>query len=252
MGALHDGHLSLIRRSVGENQFTAISVFVNPTQFNKKQDFENYPRNLDQDLEMIRGLSCDFVFVPQEGEMYSDKDPRTFDFGDLDKTMEGQFRPGHFNGVAQIVSKLLDIVRPERAYFGEKDFQQLVIIRSLVRLLNLQVEIIGCPIIRDADGLAMSSRNQLLSPAERKAASLVPETMRQVAEMAGKKMISEISELVKRTIHSDPGLTLEYFEIVNERNLEPLRNWSDAQQIRACIAVHCGAVRLIDNMNISY
>lgn len=252
MGVLHEGHLSLIRQCIKENDISAVSIFVNPTQFNDQSDFERYPRNLEKDLEMLRDLSCDMVFSPSAPEMYPENDERKFDFGNLDKIMEGRFRPGHFNGVAQIVSKLLSVIEPDKAYFGEKDFQQLVIIRSLVRSLNIPVEVIGSAIIREPDGLAMSSRNQLLSKQEREAASLIPKTLFSTAEMKNKHSLDEIKELVNQIISSDPMLKLEYFEIVDEEHLYPVRNWTEATVLRACIAVRCGAVRLIDNINISY
>ena len=177
MGALHEGHLSLIDASLRSNDITVISIFVNPTQFNDRKDFEKYPRDLDKDLELIRLKGCDLVFAPSEEEIYPEKDTRVFDFGTLDKYMEGKYRPGHFNGVAQIVSRLFDIIEPDRAYFGEKDFQQLVIIKNLVQQLNLPVEIVPCPIIRESDGLAMSSRNRLLTPEQRKSASKISKVL---------------------------------------------------------------------------
>lgn len=252
MGALHNGHLSLLRKCAGENEINAVTIFVNPSQFNEASDFESYPRNFEKDLEMIAGQSCDMVFAPSVGEMYPEKDLRKFDFGDLDKTMEGLHRPGHFNGVAQIVSKLFTIIEPDRAYFGEKDFQQLTIIRALVRNLNLPVEVIGCPIIREDDGLAMSSRNQLLTQAQREAAALIPRTLNAAVKMKNKPGPDALRELVIQTIDSDPGLEVEYFEIVNAETLSSVSNWTDSKDLRACIAVRCGNVRLIDNMNISF
>jgi len=252
MGALHEGHLSLIQNSIQENDINAVTIFVNPTQFNENSDFESYPRDLGKDLEMIEKLSCDMVFAPAAGEMYPEQDQRIFDFGNLDKTMEGVHRPGHFNGVAQIVSKLFAIIEPDRAYFGEKDFQQLVIIKSLVRKLDLPVEVIGCSIIREADGLAMSSRNQLLSQGERKAASLIPKILSAAVEMKNKPSPDSLKNKVIQTLDSDPELKVDYFEIVCKEDLEPISNWNEANEFRACIAVHCGSVRLIDNMNISY
>jgi len=252
MGALHEGHLSLIRRSSKENAATAVSIFVNPSQFNETEDFNRYPRDLNKDLVMLEELSCDMVFAPAVEEMYPGEDRRSFDFGNLDKIMEGDQRPGHFNGVAQIVSKLLSIIRPERAYFGEKDFQQLAIIRSLVRLLGLPVEIIACPIVREEDGLAMSSRNSLLSTAEREAASIIPRVLKKAVEMEQKPSPGELRDHIIRTIETDPILKVEYFEIVDNEELTPVSSWNQANEFRACIAVQCGKVRLIDNMNISY
>jgi pantoate--beta-alanine ligase len=251
MGALHEGHLSLIRRCIGENDINVVSIFVNPTQFNEKSDFERYPRNLDKDLEMVRELSCNLVFAPSIEEIYPERDERTFDFGHLDKIMEGLFRPGHFNGVAQIVSKLFAIIEPDKAYFGEKDFQQLLIIRSLVKKLNIPVEVIGSPIIREADGLALSSRNQLLSERERDAASLIPRILIEAVEMKNKPSLPEFKNQVIQAINSDPLLEVEYLEIVDEQRLEPVHNWDDQNLLRVLIAVRCGRIRLIDNMNIS-
>jgi pantoate--beta-alanine ligase len=252
MGALHDGHLSLIKKCKKENKITAVSIFVNPTQFNDESDFKNYPRNFEKDFEMITQLNCDIIFAPDPVDMYPDEDRRIFDFGNLDKTMEGVHRPGHFNGVAQIVSKLLSLIKPQRAYFGEKDFQQLAIIRSLVKILKLPVEIVACPTIRESDGLAMSSRNELLSINERKLASIISRTLFQAVEMKNKPPVEELKDLVTRTINSEPGLDVEYFAIIDSESLSPLDRWTGGLECRACIAVRCGQVRLIDNMNISY
>jgi pantoate--beta-alanine ligase len=252
MGALHQGHLSLIRKCVAENKLSAVSVFVNPTQFNEKEDFNTYPRNLHKDLSLLEELSCDIVFAPSVAEIYPEKDHRRFDFGKLDKIMEGKHRPGHFNGVAQVVSKLFAIMEPDRAYFGEKDFQQLAIIRKLVTMLGLSIEIIACPIIREADGLAMSSRNKLLSSSEREAASLIPKTLIGAVEMDNKPSPAELRDHVIRLIETHPLLRVEYFEIVDSEDLTPVADWNHPNKLRACIAVRCGRVRLIDNMNISY
>ncbi len=251
MGALHDGHLSLIRQSVSDNQFTAVSIFVNPTQFNEKHDFDQYPRNLKKDLEFIASLPIDLVFVPGASEIYPEPDTRVFDFGDLDKTMEGLHRPGHFNGVAQVVSKLFDIIHPDRGYFGEKDFQQLAIIRTMVRQLDIPVEIIGCPTIREADGLAMSSRNKLLTPDQRIAATSISKALFQARDLAGKLPVDKLQEKIKNLLSDHPLVKVEYFTIVDRENLQPVRDWSEAGSKIACIAVHIGTVRLIDNINIS-
>jgi pantoate--beta-alanine ligase len=204
MGALHEGHMSLIRRSVNENQFTAVSIFVNPTQFNEKHDFDHYPRNLEADLEMLASFPIDLVFVPASSEIYPEPDTRVFDFGGLDKTMEGWHRPGHFNGVAQVVSKLFEIIHPDRVYFGEKDFQQLAIVRALVRQLDIPVEIIGCPIIREADGLAMSSRNKLLSPEQRIAATRISKALFRARELAGTLPVEKLQEKIIRQLNKHP------------------------------------------------
>jgi len=252
MGSLHDGHISLVSRSIAENNFTAVSIFVNPTQFNEGQDFESYPRNLEDDLEILRQYPVDLVFVPPAKEIYPEPDIRVFDFGGLDRTMEGQHRPGHFNGVAQVVSRLFDIVEPEKAYFGEKDFQQMAIIRKIVEKLRLPVSIIGCPIVREADGLAMSSRNKLLSAEERKSAARIPKGLSIAKSKSGKLPVRQLIDQIIRLLQQDPNLKVEYFEIVDGLNLKPISSWTHNQNIRGCIAVKTGKVRLIDNMDFSF
>jgi len=251
MGALHEGHLSLIRRSINENQFSAVSIFVNPTQFNKQLDFDHYPRNLETDLDIMASFPIDLVFVPGASEIYPEPDARVYDFGGLDKIMEGLYRPGHFNGVAQVVSRLFDIIHPDRAYFGEKDFQQLAIIRALVRQLDLSVEIIGCPIIRESDGLAMSSRNKLLTPGQRTAATGISKALFMAQDLAGTLPVEKLQEKIIRQLNKHPMLKVEYFKIVNGENLQPVMDWSDAGAKIGCVAVQIGEVRLIDNINIS-
>ena len=251
MGALHEGHLSLIRRSVNENKFTAVSIFVNPNQFNEKHDFDHYPKNLETDLEIMASFPIDLVFVPETSEIYPEPDTRVFDFGDLDKTMEGLHRPGHFNGVAQVVSKLFDIIRPDRAYFGEKDFQQLAIIRALVRQLDIPVEIIGCPIIREGDGLAMSSRNKLLTPEQRTAATDVSKALFRARDLAGTLPVYKLQEQIIQLLNKHPLVEVEYFMIVDGENLQQVRDWSETGTKIGCIAAQIGKVRLIDNINIS-
>lgn len=251
MGALHEGHLSLIDTSQRNNDITVISIFVNPTQFNDKKDFAKYPRDLDNDLELIRIKGCDLVFTPTEEEIYPEKDYRIFNFGTLDKYMEGKFRPGHFNGVAQIVSRLFDIIEPDKAYFGEKDFQQLVIIKNLVQQLKLPVEIVSCPIIRESDGLAMSSRNRLLTAEQRKSASKIPAILLEAKKIGRKMEIQELKEFVISHINMDPNLRTEYFELVLESDLIPLKKWPKNTSVRACIAVKTGTIRLIDNIKFS-
>jgi pantoate--beta-alanine ligase len=251
MGALHEGHLSLIDECLRNNDITVVSIFVNPTQFNDKNDFKNYPRDLDKDLELIRLKGCDLVFAPAEKEMYPKKDQRIFDFGTLDKFMEGMFRPGHFNGVAQVVSRLFNIIEPDKAYFGEKDFQQLVIIKKLVRQMNLPVEIISCPIIRESDGLAMSSRNRLLTPEQRKSASEISATLKEAGRIGRRMDIQELKKFVITRINNDPNLKTEYFELVLESDLIPLKKWPESKTVIACIAVKTGNIRLIDNIKFS-
>ncbi len=248
MGALHAGHISLVHQSKNDNSITGVSIFVNPTQFNDKTDLKNYPRTLETDLSLLKNEGVDFVFAPTENEMYPEPDKRVFDFGQLDKVMEGQHRPGHFNGVAQIVSKLFDIVQPTRAYFGQKDFQQLAIIRRMVEMLDLRVEIVPCPIIREKDGLAMSSRNLLLSKEQRQSASLISKTLFEACNKAGQDTIKNLADWVVSTINKDPNLVVEYFELANSFTLEPVSSWDDAKSVVGCIAVKAGSVRLIDNV----
>ncbi len=251
MGALHEGHLSLIDTSLRSNDISVISIFVNPTQFNDRNDYKNYPRVIEKDIELARLKGCDLAFVPAEQEMYPEKDMRVFDFGTLDKYMEGKYRPGHFNGVAQVVSRLFSIIEPDSAYFGVKDFQQLVIIKKLVEQLKMPVEIVSCPIIREPDGLAMSSRNQLLSPAHRKSASRISAVLHMAKNLAGKVKIPELKKFVISEIDSDPNLKTEYFEVVLESDLIPLKNWPQKSPVIACIAVKAGQIRLIDNIKFS-
>ncbi len=248
MGALHQGHASLIERARKENDILVVSIFVNPTQFNEPADLENYPRRMDEDLKMLRDLETDVVFAPSEKEMYPEEDRRTFDLGGLDNVMEGTFRKGHFNGVAQIVSKLFETVRPHRAYFGQKDFQQLVIIRKLVELMNLDISIVGCPIIREPDGLAMSSRNELLTRAERKAAPHIYQTLKAAKEQKAMRSPAEVRSWVSGQFEDRSLMELEYFEIVNDTDLRPVRSWTEPGRKVACIAVRLGKVRLIDNI----
>ena len=251
MGALHEGHLSLVRQCISENEFSVVSIFVNPSQFNDNSDFVRYPRDLDKDLGFLRDFSCNMVFAPSVEEMYPEKDLRRFEFGNLDRIMEGSFRPGHFNGVAQIVSKLFTTIEPDRAYFGEKDFQQLMIIKYLVRSLDIPVEVIGSPIVRDTDGLALSSRNQLLSKQERDAAAFIPKTLFEAVQMNPRPSPAKLKNHVIQTINSNPLLKVEYVEIADELELAPVRDWSDSVPGRIFTAVWCGSVRLIDNVKIS-
>jgi pantoate--beta-alanine ligase len=250
MGALHEGHLSLVRRCIAENDITVTSIFVNPTQFNDSSDLKNYPRDLEKDCSLLETEGCHFVFVPDEKEMYPERDLRQFDFGSMDKVMEGVHRPGHFNGVAQIVTKLFDSVRPDKAYFGQKDFQQLAIIRKLITDLRYPIRIIGCPIVREPDGLAMSSRNLLLSDAHRKAAPLICKTLMEAKKLAGTKTINELEQFVTVTINDNPWLRLEYFQLVHSQTLQPVSHISPYMPVTACIAVFAGNIRLIDNIDI--
>jgi pantoate--beta-alanine ligase len=248
MGTLHPGHLSLVERSTAENDFTAVSIFVNPTQFNDPSDLENYPRTPESDIELLQSHGVDLVFAPSVEEMYPEPDQRTFDLGGLDKVMEGAARKGHFNGVAQIVSKLFETVHPHRAYFGQKDFQQLVIIRHLVQTLGLDIRIIACPIIREKDGLAMSSRNILLNREQRRAAPLIHRTLREAQGLRWSLTPADLKEWVTLQFKQHPLLRLEYFEIVEEIALRPAEAWEEGGNKVGCIAVNLGHVRLIDNV----
>jgi len=252
MGALHEGHLSLIECSNRQNEVTVVSVFVNPTQFNRRDDYEQYPRDLTGDLRQLEEAGCDLAFTPSEKEMYPEEDNREFDFGRLDKVMEGQHRPGHFDGVARIVSKLFEAVRPDRAYFGEKDFQQLAIIRELVRQENDNIEIIGCPIIREADGLAKSSRNARLSPEQRKEAAEISQALFAARDQAGHLSVEKVKQRVVERLNKNPQIDVEYFDIVDEHSLQPIERWDETAPKRGCIAAWVGGVRLIDNIKFSF
>lgn len=248
MGALHAGHASLVKRSVAENGVTVVSVFVNPTQFNDKNDLKNYPRTLEADCRLLEEVGADVVFAPAVDEMYPEEDTRSFSFAPLDTVMEGACRPGHFNGVAQIVSKLFYAVEPDRAYFGEKDFQQLAIIREMVRQLVLPVEIVGCPIVRENDGLAMSSRNTLLSAEERERALTISRTLFESLEHAKSNDLASTKAFVENVINSTEGLCLEYYQIVDGNTLQEIAEWGDSEYVVGCIALFCGKIRLIDNI----
>lgn len=248
MGALHEGHLSLVEKAGQETDFVVVSIFVNPTQFNDKGDLERYPRNLQNDVNLLSPTACQLVFAPEPEEIYPEPDTRQFDFGTLERVMEGKFRPGHFNGVAQVVSKLFDIVKPDKAFFGQKDFQQLAIINEMVRRLNYPVVIVPCPIIRETDGLAMSSRNMLLSQEQRKNAVHISATLFEAANKTGELTVEELCKWVINRINENGYLNTEYFEIVDSVTLLPVKNWNDPGEKVGCIAVHCGKIRLIDNI----
>ena len=248
MGALHAGHASLVKRSVNENDVTVVSVFVNPTQFNDKNDLVKYPRTLDADCKLLESCGVTFVFAPSVEEIYPEPDTRRFSYAPLDTVMEGAFRPGHFNGVCQIVSKLFDIVKPHCAYFGEKDFQQLAIIREMVRQMKFDLEIVGCPIVREEDGLALSSRNARLSAEERENALNISRTLFKSRTFATTHSVNETQKMVEDAIAAAPGLRLEYFEIVDGNTLQKVGDWNDTSYVVGCITVFCGEVRLIDNI----
>ncbi|MDR1226651.1 MAG: pantoate--beta-alanine ligase [Prevotellaceae bacterium] len=251
MGALHSGHIALVKRARKECDAVAVSIFVNPTQFNDKNDLARYPRTLDADVQLLQAAGCDVVFAPEVEEIYPTPDTRVFDFGMLDKVMEGERRPGHFNGVGQVVSRLFDIVKPTRAYFGEKDFQQLAIVRELVHQLRYKVEIVPCPIVREADGLAMSSRNTLLTPEQRAAAPLIAKTLFTAVDMVCETDLATLKKFVVDQIEGNQLLKLEYFDVVNTKTLQPVYSLDNEGSKQACIAVQAGKIRLIDNMRIS-
>lgn len=247
MGALHEGHLSLVRRSLSECDVTVVSVFVNPTQFNDKNDLQNYPRCVDKDCALLESVGCNAVFTPSVDEMYPEPDTRVFSFDGLDKVMEGEHRPGHFNGVAQVVSKLFDIVQPDKAFFGMKDFQQVAIIKNMVKQLNLKVQIVPCPIIREDDGLAKSSRNMLLTPEHRAAAPAIHKTLFEATTMKDDLKPDQLCEWITKTIDANGLLQTEYVQIVDFDTLMPIDEFDNHHAI-ACIAVWAGKVRLIDNI----
>lgn len=248
MGALHAGHASLVKRSVAENDITVVSDFVNPTQFNDLNDLAKYPRTLEADCQLLEACGVSFVFAPSVEEIYPEPDTRQFSFAPLDTVMEGIYRPGHFNGVCQIVSKLFDIVKPDRAYFGEKDFQQLAIIREMVRKMHFPLEIVGCPIVREADGLALSSRNARLSEEQRQQALKISKTLFESRDYAKTHSVNETKQYVEEAINQAPGLRLEYFELVDGDTLQSIASWDDTTYAVGCITVYCGEVRLIDNI----
>jgi len=255
MGALHEGHLSLVRAAEEQSPIVVVSIFVNPTQFNDKNDLKNYPRDIEKDLGLLKNIlrEKDIVFTPSVEEIYPEKDKRVFSFGNLDRVMEAKHRPGHFNGVGQVVSRLFDIVKPDLAIFGQKDFQQLAVIKELVRQTGDRVKIIGHPIIREKDGLAMSSRNMLLEPEIRKNAPVIYKTISAASEMIADKDIPEIRTFLEKEINNVPGFSIEYFEIADDAELVPVNFKKEMQKGKryfGCIAVRAGKIRLIDNIEI--
>lgn len=253
MGALHRGHASLVSRSVSENDVTVVSIFVNPTQFNDKKDLEKYPRTLDSDCALLASLDGSeriIAFAPSVSEMYPEDDTRQFSYPPTDEVMEGQFRPGHFNGVCQIVSKLFMAATPDRAYFGEKDFQQIAVIRRMVEDQKYPLQLCPCPIIREDDGLALSSRNALLSPEERTIALNISRILRESLEYAKTHTLAETHDWVVNGLNSVDGLEVQYYEIVDGDSLASLTNWEESDYIVGCVTVFCGSlpVRLIDNI----
>ena len=251
MGALHKGHLSLVKNSISNNDITVVSIFVNPTQFNNPNDLASYPRTVDKDLELLQTIGCDIVFAPEADDIYSKSETDSrfeFDFEGLDKVMEGKFRPGHFNGVVQIVSRLFYIVHPDRAYFGEKDFQQLAIIRLMTRRYNLPIEIVPCPIVREDSGLALSSRNSLLKDNEKQVASHIYAVLNESRQFVPQTEVEELKQCVIAAIEQKPELKVEYFDIVDGHTLKSIGKWDECDYVVGCITVFCGNVRLIDNI----
>jgi pantoate--beta-alanine ligase len=247
MGALHTGHIDLIERAARENDLSGCSIFVNPIQFNNPEDLAKYPRDIDRDLALLEKSGCGLVFVPSVEEMYPGPVKEKYDFGKLEKVMEGAHRPGHFNGVAVVVKRLFEIFQPDRAYFGEKDFQQLRIIQALVDKENIPVEIVPCPTVRETDGLAMSSRNQRLSPEERTIAPEIYKTLVMARDLAKIISVEEVKMIAAARLEHK-GFKPDYFEIADSSSLQPVNSWDEAPEVIACIAAYLGAVRLIDNM----
>lgn len=250
MGALHEGHLSLVRRAEKENDIVVASVFVNPVQFNNSTDFEKYPRTPERDIEMLQNAGCDAVFVPSEKEIYPVPVTDKYDFGDLERVMEGVCRPGHFNGVAIVVRKLFEIVMPDRAYFGEKDFQQQAIIRKLVADLSLNLTIVPCDIVREKDGLAMSSRNMRLTPEERAVAPMIYKVLSEVAALKDSLSPDEMKKSALEKYADIKDFDIEYVEITDETNLKSIKSWDNCKNARIFVALQLGQVRLIDNLRI--
>ena len=250
MGALHAGHRSLVEKARRECKTVVVSVFVNPTQFNDKNDLRNYPRTPEADAAVLEAAGADYVLMPSVEEIYPEPDTRQFDFGQVDKVMEGATRPGHFNGVAQVVSRLFAIVEPAKAYFGEKDFQQIAVIKAMVKQLGLKVEIVECPIIRDTDGLALSSRNTLLTPEYRAAAPRIYEVISQCAAKSAELSPVALTRWVVEQVEADGLLKVIYFQAVDATTLQEVSSWDDSERVQGCIAVQAGEIRLIDNVKI--
>ncbi len=251
MGALHQGHLSLLEKSRKDNHISIVTIFVNPTQFNKVEDLEKYPKTIENDLNMLSDIACDIVFIPSVDEIYTDAiRSKNYSFGGIENQMEGKYRKGHFDGVATIIQLFFDIIQPHRAYFGEKDYQQLQVVTKLSQQENLGVKIIGCPIHREKDGLAMSSRNARLSLEQRNASPLIYQTLKRVCDLTKSHQIDDINNFVKAQFNSNNLLTLEYFTIANQDTLQEASSFKKGETYRAFIAVNAGNVRLIDNISL--
>ena len=250
MGALHAGHRSLVEKARKECKCVVVSLFVNPTQFNDKNDLRNYPRTPEADAAVLEAAGADYVLMPSVEEIYPEPDTRQFDFGQIDKVMEGATRPGHFNGVAQVVSRLFNIVEPAKAYFGEKDFQQIAVIKAMIKQLGMDVEIVECPIVRGEDGLALSSRNTLLDEAHRAAAPHIYEVISQCTEMSKQLSPAELTAWVTAEVEKNPCLKVIYFQAVDALSMQQVASWEESDRIQGCIAVQAGEIRLIDNVRI--
>lgn len=249
MGALHQGHLSLVKQSLQENDICVVSIFVNPTQFNNQEDLIKYPRDLDRDVKLLETVSDNLIiFAPTVADIYPEPDTRQFDFGPIDKVMEGEHRPGHFNGVAQVVSRLFDVVKPDRAYFGEKDFQQLAVIRAMVKQLGLDVQIVAMPIIRENSGLAMSSRNERLTKQQREVAINISKVLFESRSWMSTISVDTLVKKVIDTLNGYSELKVEYYQVVDGYTLQSIQSWDESEYIVGCIAIFCGDVRLIDNV----
>ena len=250
MGALHAGHASLVQRAVGDNDISVVSIFLNPTQFNDKSDLEHYPQTFEADCKLLESVGATYVFAPSVEEMYPTADTRVFDFPPVTTVMEGEKRPGHFNGVCQVVSRLFDIVQPDRAYFGEKDWQQIAVVKRLVQFMGSNIDIIECPIVRETSGLAMSSRNERLTADERKLAANIYKTLKESLEMAKTHALEDTRQWVIKEINKHEGLDVEYFAIVDGQTLTDIGNWEDSDEVVGCITVYCGKtpIRLIDHI----
>lgn len=251
MGALHKGHIALVKQATMENDVAACSIFVNPIQFNKPDDLKKYPRTFEKDVRLLNEVACDILFAPEVNEVYPEKVFDRYNFGNLEKVMEGKFRPGHFNGVAVVVRKLFDIIQPTRAYFGKKDFQQLRIIQVLVENLKLDVEIVPCDTTREKDGLAMSSRNMRLTKEQRAVAPAIYSILSMTSQKAGKMMPRELEDWAVAQLNKYNEIEVEYLQIVNADDLMPVTSWDDGRDKRICVAATLGDVRLIDNLSIN-
>ncbi len=249
MGALHQGHLSLIHQSKNKTELTICSIFVNPIQFNKQEDLDNYPRTIDADTQKLEHVNCDVLFLPSVDEMYPTKTYNDFDFGDLATVMEGEHRPGHFNGVANVIQRFFEIIKPTYAFFGEKDFQQLAIVKDLTKQLGLQTEIIGCPILREESGLAMSSRNERLTAEERNRAAIIYSSLNQIKNSQKTSSIEQAKKMFKTAVEKEK-MNLEYIEFADGTTLQPIKEWNETNYCVAFVAVNVGKVRLIDNLTI--